>query len=216
MTVSVFTTVLIALVASVIVAFIAWFAAIAYRQKTYESKIGSAEEKSREIIDEALKTAETKKREALLEAKEESIRTKNELDKETRERRAELQRYERRVLSKEENLDKKSEAMEKREASLTAREEALNRRNSEVESLYEKGIQELERISGLTSEQAKEYLLKSVEDDVKHDTAKLIKELDNKAKEEADKKSKGVCGYRYTEMRGRPCGRNYGFCCAAS
>ena len=190
MTVSVFTTVLIALVASVIVAFIAWFAAIAYRQKTYESKIGSAEEKSREIIDEALKTAETKKREALLEAKEESIRTKNELDKETRERRAELQRYERRVLSKEENLDKKSEAMEKREASLTAREEALNRRNSEVESLYEKGIQELERISGLTSEQAKEYLLKSVEDDVKHDTAKLIKELDNKAKEEADKKAK--------------------------
>ena len=190
MTVSVFTTVLIALVASVIVAFIAWFAAIAYRQKTYESKIGSAEEKSREIIDEALKTAETKKREALLEAKEESIRTKNELDKETRERRAELQRYERRVLSKEENLDKKSEAMEKREASLTAREEALNRRNSEVESLYDKGIQELERISGLTSEQAKEYLLKSVEDDVKHDTAKLIKELDNKAKEEADKKAK--------------------------
>lgn len=190
MTVSVFTTVLIALVASVIVAFIAWFAAIAYRQKTYESKIGSAEEKSREIIDEALKTAETKKREALLEAKEESIRTKNELDKETRERRAELQRYERRVLSKEENLDKKSEAMEKREASLTAREEALNRRNSEVESLYEKGIQELERISGLTSEQAKEYLLKTVEDDVKHETAKLVKELESRAKEEANKKAK--------------------------
>jgi ribonuclease Y len=188
--VSVFTAALIAIVASVVVAFIAWTAAIAYRTKSYESKIGSAEEKSREIIDEALKTAETKKREALLEAKEESLKTKNELEKETRERRAELQRYERRVLSKEENLDKKSDAMEKREAGLAAREEALNKRNAEVESLYEKGIQELEKISGLTSEQAKEYLLKSVEDDVKHDTAKLIKELDNKAKEEADKKAR--------------------------
>ena len=190
MSVSVFTAALIAIVASVVVAFITWTAAIAYRTKSYESKIGSAEEKSREIIDEALKTAETKKREALLEAKEESLKTKNELEKETRERRAELQRYERRVLSKEENLDKKSDAMEKREAGLTAREEALNKRNAEVESLYEKGIQELEKISGLTSEQAKEYLLKSVEDDVKHDTAKLIKELDNKAKEEADKKAR--------------------------
>ena len=190
MSVSVFTAALIAIVASVVVAFIAWTAAIAYRTKSYESKIGSAEEKSREIIDEVLKTAETKKREALLEAKEESLKTKNELEKETRERRAELQRYERRVLSKEENLDKKSDAMEKREAGLAAREEALNKRNAEVESLYEKGIQELEKISGLTSEQAKEYLLKSVEDDVKHDTAKLIKELDNKAKEEADKKAR--------------------------
>ena len=190
MSVSVFTAALIAIVASVVVAFIAWSAAIAYRTKSYESKIGSAEEKSREIIDEALKTAETKKREALLEAKEESLKTKNELEKETRERRAELQRYERRVLSKEETLDKKSDAMEKREAGLAAREEALNKRNAEVESLYEKGIQELEKISGLTSEQAKEYLLKSVEDDVKHDTAKLIKELDNKAKEEADKKAR--------------------------
>ena len=189
MSVPVLTTALIAIAASVVVAFITWSAAIAYRKNTYESKIGTAEEKSREIIDEALKTAETKKREALLEAKEESLKTKNELEKETRERRAELQRYERRVLSKEENLDKKSDAMEKREASLAAREDALTKRNAEVESLYEKGIQELEKISGLTSEQAKEYLLKSVEDDVKHDTAKLIKELDNKAKEEADKKA---------------------------
>ncbi len=179
-----------ALITMIIVAPITWTFAVAYRKKTYESKIGSAEEKSREIIDEALKTAETKKREALLEAKEESLKTKNELEKETKERRAELQRYERRVLSKEENLDKKSEAMEKREASLAAREETLSKKNAEVEALYEKGIQELEKISGLTSEQAKEYLLKSVEEDVKHDTAKLIKELESKAKEEADKKAK--------------------------
>ena len=122
--------------------------------------------------------------------REESLKTKNELEKETKERRAELQRYERRVLSKEENLDKKSEAMEKREAGLANREEALKKRTAEVEELYVKGTQELERISGFTSEQAKEYLLKSVEEDVKHDTAKLIKDLEAKAREEADKKAK--------------------------
>ena len=180
--------VIVPLIASIIVAVITWFVATNYRQKTYETKIGSAEERSREIIDEALKVAETKKREALLEAKEESLKTKNELEKETKERRAELQRYERRVLSKEENLDKKSEAMEKREAGLANREEALKKRTAEVEELYVKGTQELERISGFTSEQAKEYLLKSVEEDVKHDTAKLIKDLEAKAREEADKK----------------------------
>ncbi len=179
-----------ACITSVIVAVITWIAATQYRIKTYESKIGSAEEKSREIIDEALKVAETKKREALLEAKEESLKTKNELEKETKERRAELQRYERRVLSKEENVEKKADTLEKREAGLLVREESLSKRSAEVDLLYEKEIQELEKISGLTSEQAKEYLLKSVEEDVKHDTAKLIKELENKAKEEADKKAK--------------------------
>ena len=179
-----------ALLAAIIVAPITWLAAVAYRKKSYESKIGSAEEKSREIIDEALKVAETKKKEALLEAKEENLKAKNELDKEIKERRAEVQRYERRVLSKEENLDKKADAMEKKEASLASKEEALRKRTAEVEELFAKEQEELEKISGLTSEQAKEYLLKSVEEDVKHDTAKLIKELESKAKEEADKKAK--------------------------
>ena len=182
--------VIAACITGVVVAVITWIVATQYRIKSYENKIGSAEEKSREIIDEALKVAETKKREALLEAKEESLKTKNELEKETKERRAELQRYERRVLSKEENVEKKADALEKREAGLLSREESLGKRSAEVDLLYEKGIQELERISGLTSEQAKEYLLKSVEEDVKHDTAKMIKELENKAKEEADKKAK--------------------------
>lgn len=175
-----------------VVAPISWFLAVANRKKTYEAKIGTAEEKAREIIDEALKTAETKKREALLEAKEESLKTKNELEKETKERRAELQRYEKRVLSKEENVEKKADALEKKEADLVRRENILGERTAEVEAQYEQGIQELERISGLTSEQAKEYLLKSVEEDVKHDTAKLIKELENKAKEEADKKARDL------------------------
>ena len=178
------------IITAIIVAPITWVVAVAYRKNSYESKIGSAEEKSREIIDEALKIAETKKREALLEAKEESLKTKNELEKETKERRAELQRYERRVLSKEENLDKKAEAMEKREAGMNVKEEALKRKTAEAEALYEKGMLELEKISGLTSEQAKEYLLRSVEEDVKHDTAKLIKDLEAKAKEEAEKKAK--------------------------
>ncbi|MCC2879692.1 ribonuclease Y [Lachnoclostridium pacaense] len=183
----------IVIIAVIIVAIIiTWFAARNYERKQYDSKVGSAEEKSREIIDEALKTAETKKREALLEAKEESLKTKNELEKETKERRAELQRYEKRVLSKEENVEKKADALEKKEADLVRRENVLSKRTAEVEAQYEQGIQELERISGLTSEQAKEYLLKSVEEDVKHDTAKLIKELENKAREEADKKARNL------------------------
>lgn len=169
---------------------IIWGSAVTYRKKAYESKIGTAEEKAREIIDEALKTAETKKREALLEAKEESLQIKNELEKENKERRAELQRYERRAMSKSENVDKKAENLEKREASLVAREESLMKKKAEIDTLYDKELQELERISGLTCEQAKEHLLKLVEEDVKHDTAKMIKELENKAKEEADKKAK--------------------------
>ena len=159
-------------------------------KKNAEGTIGNAEEKAREIIDEALKTAENKKRESLLEVKEESIRTKNELDKEIKERRAEAQRYERRVQQKEENIDKKADAIEKREASLASREESLNRMKEEVSRLNEQRVQELERISGLTSEQAKDYLLKIVEDEVKHDTAVMVKTLESRAKEEADKKAK--------------------------
>ena len=169
---------------------ITWIVASSNQKKTFEAKIGNADDKAREIIDEALKTAETKKREALLEAKEESLKTKNELERETKERRAEIQRYERRVLSKEESLDRKSEAIEKKESFLSKREDELNRKKAEVEELSEKRVQELERISGLTSEQAKDFLLKTVEDEVKHDTAVLIKEMENQAKEEASKKAK--------------------------
>ena len=182
--------IVIAVVAALVVGVIAWFAAIAYRKKVYEAKVGTAEVKAREIIDDALKTAETKKREALLEAKEESIKTKNELERESKERRAEIQRYEKRVLSKEEAIDKKAETLEKREAKMNAKEAELDRLRGEVEEARQHQLQELEKISGLTSEQAKEYLIKSVEDEVKHETAVLIKELENSAKEEADKKAK--------------------------
>ena len=152
--------------------------------------IGSAEEKARGIIDEALKTAETKKRETLLEVKEESLRTKNELEKETKERRNELQKYENRVLAKESAVDKKADAVEKREAECTARAAEVQKKEKRVEELEQKGVQELERVSGLTSEQAKEELLRSVEDDVKVDVARLYRELESRAKEEAGKKAK--------------------------
>ena len=177
-------------ITAVIVAFLSWNLAIAYRKRTYESKIGSAEVKSREIIEEALKTAETKKREAMLEAKEEALRTKNELERETKERRAELQHYENRVLSKEENLDKKQNVLEKREQTLQQKEESIAARSREVDSLYDRGMEELERIAGLSVEQAKEFLLRSIEDDVKHDKARMIRDLESAAKEEADKKAK--------------------------
>ncbi len=178
-------------VVAVVVTFLVTFSAIRYSsRKKAEAKIGSAEERARAIIDDAVKTAETTKREAALESKEESIRAKNELDREIKERRAEIQRSERRIEQKEANLDKKLETAERREQSFAAREEDIKRQKAEVAKLNEERLQELERISGLTSEQAKEYLLKAVEDDVKLDTAKLVKEMEAQAKEEAGKRAK--------------------------
>ena len=180
----------VAIVLIIAAAVISHFVTVSNLKKNAESKIGNAESKARQIIDDAVKTAEAKKKESLLEIKEESIKNKNELEKETKERRSELQRYEKRVLSKEEALDKKADAIEKREAGFAAKVEQLRQREAKVEELGKQRVQELERISGLTSEQAKEYLLKTVEEDVKHDTAKKIKELEAQAKEEADKKAK--------------------------
>ena len=181
----------IAVVVTVLIAVpVAGRAAVAKKVQQDAEKIGTAEEKARNIIDEALKTAETKKREALLEAKEENLKVKNEQDREYRERRAELQKYEKRVLSKEESVDRKADALERRDNDLTAKEAELKKKEKKVDELHDQGVQELERISGLTSEQAKEYLLKSVEDEVKIDTARLYKELESRAKEEAGRKAK--------------------------
>lgn len=182
--------IVVLLAAVVATALITKTVSIKQYKEVEEAKIGNADEKARNIIDEALRTAETKKREALLEAKEEAIRTKNEIEHESKERRAEIQRYEKRVLSKEEILDKKSEVLEKKEAKLNVKIAELDKQMQEVEVIKSSHLQELEKISGLTTEQAKEYLLKSVEEDVKHETAVLVKELDRKAKEEADKRAK--------------------------
>ena len=182
--------VVILLVAIVVTALLTKTISIKRYQESENQKLNNAEDKARQIIDEAVKTAETKKREALLEAKEEAIKNKNEIERESKERRAEIQRYEKRVLSKEEALDKKSEALEKKESKLNAKDVDLDRLKKELETIKNSHLRELEKISGLTSEQAKEYLLKSVEEDEKHETAVLVKELENKAKEEADKKAK--------------------------
>ena len=179
-------------ITAVVASFIAAKAAISYHTKLVEAKIGNADDKAREIIDEALKTAETKKKEALLEAKEESIRTKNELEKEAKDRRAEVQRYEKRVQAKEDAADRKLESLEKKESELVAREQELEKIRTEVEQSHAKQLAELEKISGLTSEQAKEYLIKTVEDEVKHETAVMIKDMESRAKEEADKRAKDI------------------------
>ena len=189
------TTIIISVIVAVVVALLIAVpltckVAVNNKAKKDAEVVGTAENRARSIIDEALKTAETKKREALLEVKEESLRTKNELEKETKERRSELQKYERRVLSKEESVDKKADAVEKREAECTAKVAELQKREKKVDELEQKGVQELERISGLTSDQAKDELLRSVEDDVKVDVARMYKELENRAKEEAGKKAK--------------------------
>ena len=174
----------------VITAFVSWKLAISNRIKNYEAKVGSAEEKAREIKDAAIKEAVTLKKEAKLEAQESALKTKNEVDREVKERRAEVQRYEKRVLSKEENLDRKTEALERKESKLNEKEVELEQIREQTQELHEKQLKELEKISGLTSEEAKDYLLKTVEDEVKHETAVMIKEMESRAKEEADKKAK--------------------------
>ena len=181
---------IVVLVLLAITALVSWKLAISNRIKNYEDKVGSAEEKAREIKDAAIKEAVTLKKEAKIEAQEAALKTKNEVDREVKERRAEVQRYEKRVLSKEENLDRKTEALEKKEAKLNSKEAELESIREQTLALHDKQLHELEKISGLTSEEAKDYLLKTVEDEVKHEAAVLVKELESKAKEEADKKAK--------------------------
>ena len=186
------TTIIAVLITLVVAALITWAIADNYHKNVASQKIGSAEEKARQIIDDAVKSAETTKREAELAAKEESIQRKNELDKEIQERRAEVQRSEHRIQKKEENVDRKLENAERKEASLNKREEQIAKESEKVAKLNEQRLQELERISGLTSEQAKEFLLKTVEEDVKMDAAKLVKESLAQARDEVDKKAKDI------------------------
>ena len=176
----------------VVVAVVASLISILIRKKTVEKTIGSAEVKAREIIDDAIKDAEAQKKEMLLEAKEDNLKTKNELDKEVKERRAEIQKYEQRILNKEEAVDKKADSIDKREQSLKDREENLAEKQAKVDKLSEQRVNELERISGLTSEQAKEQLLNTVEEEIKIETAKVIKEGEARIKEESDKKARDI------------------------
>ncbi|MDL2281252.1 ribonuclease Y [Selenomonadales bacterium OttesenSCG-928-I06] len=162
------------------------------RKKLAEAKISSAEEAAQKIINEAQKNSEAKKKETLLEVKDEIHRLRSEVDKETKERRAELQRLERRLVQKEENLDKKIDSLEKKEELFNRKEAELVRSQEKVNELYAKQVSELEKLSGLTSEEAKNLLLSKVEEEIRHETAMLIKDLEQQAKDEAEKKAKEI------------------------
>ncbi len=176
----------------VIISFVTFKMGVNYRKRVAEAQYGSAEAKARHIVDDAIKEAESTKKEAKLEVKEEIYKIRQELDKEVKDRRNELSRLEKRVLQKEETLDRKSEQFDKKEQSLTDRDNALRKEKERVEVIKQQHLSELEKISGLTLDQAKEYLLKSVEEDVKHETAVLIKEHEARAKEEVDKNARKV------------------------
>lgn len=162
------------------------------RKNFAEAKIAAAEEEAKKIIQEAERQAEAKKREAILEAKEEILQYRNEVERENKERRNELQRLERRLVQKEEILERKTEQNEKKEEALQRKEQELEKLRNEVNKTLQQQIAELERISGLTSEEARNQLLADVEKEIRHDAAMLIKEIEEKAKEEADKRARDI------------------------
>jgi ribonuclease Y len=178
-----------------IVGAIALVAGYLIRKYIAEAKIATAEEASKKIMEEAEKDAETIKREALLEVKEENHRIKNELEKEIKERRNELQRIERRLVQKEETLDRKSDILEKKEDSISKKEQDIQKIQESVEDLYNQQIKKLETISGLTSEEARELILDRIRDEVKHEAAQMIKEIETQAKEEGERKAKEIISY---------------------
>ncbi len=184
---------IVILVAAVIISALAAALLTSHKMKNQaDGTLANAEKRAREIIDEALKKAESEKREASIKAQEDALRVKNDVDREVKERRAEVTKSERRIQQKEESVDKKLDNIERREQSLSAREDNLKAKEAQVSKLNEERLQELERISGLTSEQAKEHLLSIVEEDLKHEEALMIKESENRAKEEADKKAREI------------------------
>ena len=165
---------------------------IHYRKKVSEKEISSAEEEGKRIINEAIKSAETKKKEALLEAKEEILKNRSEYEKEEKSRRADLQRQENRLQQKEENLDRKTEALEKREESLAQKHAAIDKENEEIKVIKRSQTEMLERISGFTAEEAKAYLIAQVESEVTHETALKIKEVESRMKEECEARAREV------------------------
>lgn len=171
---------------------IAFIAGYFLRRALAEAKITSAEEAARKIREDADKAAEARKREAVLEAKEEVLKFRNEVEKEQRERRSELQRMERRLTQKEESLDRKIESIERKEEKLTHKESEIDNVRNQIEGLHAKQVAELERLSGLTSDEAREILLANIEEEIKHEAAMLIKEIENQAKEEGEKKAREI------------------------
>lgn len=187
-------TIAVSLVLIAAASFAAFKFGINYRKKIAESELGSAETEAKRIVEDAKKAAESKKREALVEAKEEIHKNRVDYEREVKERRGELNRQERRLQQKEENLDKKSDSLEAREENLAKQIKDFDVQKEEVKKLKEKEIEILEKISGLTADEAKDYLLKNIESEVRHETAIMIKEIESQAKEEADKRAKNILG----------------------
>ena len=160
------------------------------RKNVAESKIATAEEQAIRIVQDAEQAGEAKRKEMMMEAKEEIHRMRSEMERENKDRRSDLQRQERRLVQKEENLDRKIESFERKEEKLARKEQSLNAAQERAEQLCAKQQAELERLSGLTSEEAKQELLQSLEDEVKHESAMLIKDLEQQAKDEAEKKAR--------------------------
>ena len=183
---------LILSIAAVVLCAVFFAAGILYRKKVAEKQIGSAEEEAKRIINEAIKGGENKKREMLLEAKEEIHKSRSEYEREVKERRAEVSKQERRLQQKEEALDKKIDLHEKKEDELAKRIAAIDKKQEEVESLKRSQMEVLEKISGLTQEEAKAYILKGVEENVRHETAMKIKEIETQMKEEADQTAREI------------------------
>ena len=186
------TLVLILIIAAVAAAIIAFFIGYAFRKKTAEAKMKSAEEEAKRIVEEAIKEADAAKRESVLSAKEEIISMKREGERETKERQKEVSRMERRIIQKEENLDKKIEHIEKKENKLNNKEQRLDQKLEEANKLVAQKQEELEHISGLSIEEAKELLLSGLEQEVKYDAALMIKEIEAEAKENAEKSAKEI------------------------
>ncbi|MGI6498194.1 MAG: ribonuclease Y [Oscillospiraceae bacterium] len=180
------------IVIAVVVALIMFPLGIQYRKRVSEKEISSAEEEAKRIINESIKSAESKKREALVEAKEEILKTRNEYEREVKERRNDLQKQERRLLQKEENLDKKMELLEKKDEALAAKTVQVDALRDEVAVLKKSQLDVLERISGFTVEEAKSYLISQLESEVTHESAMKIKEIEARFKEEADKKAQNI------------------------
>ena len=182
----------VAVVLAIISGAICFRLGISHRKRVAEAQIGSAEAEAKRIVDEAVKTAENKKRESLLSAKEEINRNRNEAERELKERRGEISRQERRLQQKEDALDKKAENMEKKEETLNRKIKEADDEKEKIAGIHKAQIELLERLSGLTAEEAKEYLLKNIEDEVRHEAAIMIKEIETQAKEEADKRAKNI------------------------
>ena len=181
-----------ALIGLVVGGAVCFFLGIRYRKTVAEKEISSAEEEGTRIVNEAIKSAETKKKEALLEAKEEILRNRSEYEKEVKERRSDLQRQENRLQQKEENLDRKTEAIERKEEALAQKHQQMDRENEEIQSIKRSQTEMLERISGFTAEEAKNYLIAQVESEVTHETALKIKEVESRMKEECDARAREV------------------------